>query len=604
MELLLREVRPDEVEQDVTQRDQFNTDEVGLAETLVREAHQNTMDSPSPENTGAVRTRIQVVDSAPEDVGFWLSLLEPLRPHLNSCGIDTAGVELGRPRLLVIEDFGTTGLLGAVDRKDERNFSDFWRRMGRSHKRGSQGGRWGLGKLVFSSASRIRTFFGLTIQEGDPTGRRYLMGQAVLRNHLLNGVNYAPHAFFGAAAADGLQIPVTAPAIVDVFTRAAAVTRTTQPGLSIIVPCVQADLTTDALLPHVIRNWFFPILTGKLIVEIGEHTVDAASFEELARHYGGRELQDGQIIEFIRDVKTTGESGPTVTLTGASPDVLEALDQDLLTSLRDTYATGNLVSVRVPLTLRRKVGMPLQTYVDGYLKAAPQKTGGDAIFVRGALTLPGESRGFRGRGCLAALVATEKVVVEFLGDAENPAHTRWIGTAEKLTQRWANPGVRLREVRAILNTLYELIAETGDRVHEDALLDFFSVKNAGVSEKKHSRKPVVRKPTVPPIAPRPPAYRIQQRTGGFRVTGGIGAQVPFDVRIRVAYDLIRGEPLARFNPLDFDFQKGDVTIEAEGASVTVVSANELRIEVHAPDFSVIVSGFDPERDLFLRADRQ
>jgi hypothetical protein len=41
------------------------------------------------------------------------------------------------PDCLVIEDFGTTGLTGSVDSNDEDNFSDFWRRVGRSHKAGN-----------------------------------------------------------------------------------------------------------------------------------------------------------------------------------------------------------------------------------------------------------------------------------------------------------------------------------------------------------------------------------------------------------------------------------------------------------------------------------
>ena len=65
-------------------------------------------------------------------------------------------------RLLVIEDFGTTGLTGAVDIKDDGQFCGFWRRFGRSNKKQAQGGRWGLGKLVFPSASQVRTVVGLT----------------------------------------------------------------------------------------------------------------------------------------------------------------------------------------------------------------------------------------------------------------------------------------------------------------------------------------------------------------------------------------------------------------------------------------------------------
>jgi hypothetical protein len=605
VQLLLREVQPDEVEQEVTQRDQFNTDEVVLAETLVREAHQNTMDGRGKDNQGPVRTRIQIFDADPTDADFWAGLLQPLDPHLKHCGVDLAGVDLSRPRLLVIEDFGTTGLLGAIDRKDERNFSDFWRRMGRSHKRGSQGGRWGLGKLVFSSASRIRTFFGLTIQEDDPERRKILMGQAVLKNHDIGNTSYAPHAFFGVAAQNGFQLPVTDPTTVEQFCRASALTRTDAPGLSIVVPCVQADLSPDSLLPFVIRNWFFPILTGKLIVEIGPYVVDANSFDELAKEHGGPELKDGALIEFIRELRAASETAPAITLLGPADRLFEGVEEGTLETLRESYVTGALISVRIPLTLRRKVGPPEPTYVDAYLKAAPQKPGGEAMFVRGAMTIPGEARGFRGRACFAALLAKHSAVAEFLGDAENPAHTRWTGTGDKVTQKWLNPSGRLREIRSILNALYDTIVEAKDRVHEDALLDFFSVKNTSVTDTTKSKKPVIRKPTVPVIKAAPAAYRIEQRAGGFRVRGGDPDQVPFALRIRVAYDIIRGEPLSRFSPFDFDLKRAaEMSIKAEGANVTVVSANELRVEVHSADFNLVVSGFDHERDLFVRADRR
>lgn len=604
MKLLVRQVQPDEVEQDVTQRDQFNTDEVGLGETLVREAHQNTMDGRSHMNDGPVRTRLRIVDSSDGNAGFWGPILEPLRPHLNRCGIDITGLDLARPRLLLIEDFGTTGLLGAVDHKDSRNFSDFWRRMGRSHKHGSHGGRWGLGKLVFSSASRIRTFFGLTIRDDDPARTAFLMGQAVLKNHDLNGASYAPHAFFGIPAENGLQLPVSDPELLQQFTEAASLSRTNEPGLSIVIPCVQSDITIEALMPHVIRNWFFPILTGHLVVEIGDHVIDAESFAALAREHGGTELQDGSMIEFIRDLKAASEAVPAVTLSPAA-DIFAGIDETRVCELREAYNQGSLISVRIPLVLRRKAGgIPLQTHVDAYLKSAPERPSGEAVFVRGALTLPGESRGFRGRSCFAALVAQQRDVVEFLGDAENPAHTRWTGTAEKVTQNWANPSARLREIRAILNVLYNRIVETGERLHEDALLDFFSIKNVGVEDQSKSKKPIIRKPKVPPIPPRPAAYRIQQRQGGFRVAGSDPDQIPFELRVRVAYDVARGDPLGRFSPYDFDFQKKEIHVEAEGANVQVVSANELRVEAVAEGFNVVVSGFDPERDLFLRADRQ
>ena len=48
-----------------------------------------------------------------------------------------------------------------VNIKDDGQFCGFWRRFGRSNKDAAQGGRWGLGKLVFPLASSIRMLIGL-----------------------------------------------------------------------------------------------------------------------------------------------------------------------------------------------------------------------------------------------------------------------------------------------------------------------------------------------------------------------------------------------------------------------------------------------------------
>jgi len=141
------------------QRDQFNTDEVTLVSTLVREPHQNSLDAPAAAGR-PVRTRLSIVGPAPEHRSYFMNLFAGLVPHLKASGIDLADIDLGMPRILLVEDFGTTGLTGDfTDRKDKQPFNNFWRRIGRSTKGGTAGGRWGLGKLVFSSASQIQTFF-------------------------------------------------------------------------------------------------------------------------------------------------------------------------------------------------------------------------------------------------------------------------------------------------------------------------------------------------------------------------------------------------------------------------------------------------------------
>lgn len=60
----------------------------------------------------------------------------------------------------------------------------------------SSEGRWVHGKLLFSIASAISTFFGLSIGEKDRQRLRLPMVQSILNNHAVVDVSYAPHIFF------------------------------------------------------------------------------------------------------------------------------------------------------------------------------------------------------------------------------------------------------------------------------------------------------------------------------------------------------------------------------------------------------------------------
>jgi hypothetical protein len=603
---MMRQIRPDEVEQEVTQRDQFDTDMVGLAETLVREAHQNSVDGGSSVADGPVRTRIMFTRAHADDAAFWEQLLNPLRPHLRAAGMETPDIDFTRPPLLVIEDFGTTGLLGDVDRKDNRNFSDFWRRTGRSHKHGQQGGRWGLGKLVYSSASRIRTFFAETIRDDDPSARPYLMGQTVLKHHTIGGSDYAPHGFFAVSGEDRLQLPSSDQAFIARFRSATGISRTNEPGLSIVIPFPQLDLDTTEMLPHVVRNWFFPILTGQLVVEVGNSIIDQASFPNLAREYGGPAFESGTLVAFITALEEAAQQPPLYTAVHgwATRGIEESLGADHLEELRETFVGGGLVSVRAPLTLRPKSGGVRETHIDLYLQSHGDISRADALYVRGALTVPGEARRFRGRSCYGALIAKEPSVAEFLGDAEGPAHTSWSGSAEKVKENWKNPGERLKEIRLALNYFYNAVAQPADREDKDALINIFSVRDKG-SNGQRNRGPVVKPPKVPPIPRSLSQYRIVPHRGGLAIRSTPDTQPPLQLRVRLAYDVVTGDPLKKYDPLDFNLVTSPgLAVEATGAVASISAPNELQLEVHASTFALNVDGFDVNRDVFVRVDRQ
>ena len=157
------------VEQDITQRDQFSNDDVSLSDTIIRESVQNSLDAADPEG-GPVKVTyrwLTAADGLSSD--FIGEITAAQRPHAASAGLDLSGVDLNDPTALVIEDFGTSGLTGKTDDKDDDHFCDFWRRHGKSHKTGISRGRWGLGKLVYSTTSEIGVFFWRHLQVGYPS---------------------------------------------------------------------------------------------------------------------------------------------------------------------------------------------------------------------------------------------------------------------------------------------------------------------------------------------------------------------------------------------------------------------------------------------------
>lgn len=607
MQRLARRIRPCEVDQDVTQRDQFNSDEFSIAETLIRESHQNSLDGRG-EVQATVRTRIALVEPGPEFADLWTELLEPLRPHLQASRLDLAGLDLSRPKLLILEDFGTTGLRGSYDRKDEHNFSDFWRRFGVSHKQGTSAGRWGLGKLVFSSASAIGTFFGVTVRDDDPQRQRLLMGQAVLNAHKLDGVDYAPHIFIANSGEDEIQTPEVDTGIVDQFVQAAGLTRRREPGLSIVVACANPAISEGALIPHVLSNYFFPILTGSLVVQVGATEISATTFDALATEHGDRNLSDGMIASFIRELQSVRMNEPGYSLrpgwdrAPSAQALAGALLDEEIVEMRRSYGQGELVSVRATLDLTRRDGAVVSTYVDLFLRKSPDLNIGQALYVRGEITIPGEARSFRGRGAFGALLASDRGINEFLGDAENPAHTKWIASADKLSKRWRNAATKVSAIRRVLNDLFEAISDAASQVDEDLLLDVFAVPAPARNGLKPPARVPAKMPKLPPA--RPKRFRIDRLRGGFAVRGNavVAAAVPFDIDIQVAYAVRRGDAFKRFNRFDFDLgSPTPVSTRTRGAAAAFTGPNRCRLEVQDGDFEFVATGFDPERDLEIKA---
>ena len=603
MELLFRELAGNEMERPPTQRDQFNNDDVDLVDALVRESVQNSLDA--KEGTQPVRVSFKIDILKGDSVQSAESLLqvEKLSRHLNFSGLNFESFGKDGLKYLTVEDFGTTGLKGATTSLDKKPFSDFWRRMGVSNKSGKSLGRWGLGKLVFSSASAIRVFLGYTIRS-DEEGAAYLMGQAVLTTHMDDvGVRYDSHGFYAIENPTGLQVPETSAEILASFRTLFGLERNLEPGLSIVIPFVNEQVSEEKIIGGLIKNYFFPILTGQLVAKVGSVHVNADTFPSLAQKFGDPRFSDGGFASFIGDVEQSRVSSSSAIELPKNwaKQTSDIFLKDQIESLRGKMSKGEMIYLRAPILLKRKSGEELSTAVDLFIRRSGSSIA-EPLFVRDTIVLPAETKYFRGKDVYAALVAKEKSICEFLGDAENPANTSWSASAEKLTVAWKNPVERLKEVRGVLQKTYNALSTAIEVVDKDVLVDVFGIPSEdgtsgpGAKGEKENRRPS----EIP--TPDPRKFRVNRLSGGFEIRRGQGLQphdLPFSIKVRAAYDVLRGNPFKKHDELDFHLGKKPIKIVSSGCAVELEASNSILIDVADLDFVVSVSGFDVNRDLIV-----
>jgi hypothetical protein len=267
-----------------------------LVDALVRESIQNSLDARRTRATVRVRfcfrTGAEALSSEAAQQYF-----SGLREHVDA-------IQLALPRAsepvpyLLIEDFGTRGLTGDPEIDPElesegetrNDFYYFWRNVGRSKKGHDDRGRWGLGKAVFWVASRIRTIFGLTLREDQ---RALLLGQSVLKTHILEGRRFDPYGFFARfEKRSRLPLPIEQAVLLDRFFDDFQLHRN-EPGLSIVVPYYRADeLSFERIVESAIRQYFYPITCGALTVAVEDgprrEVIDAKSIDDVAHRFGPR----------------------------------------------------------------------------------------------------------------------------------------------------------------------------------------------------------------------------------------------------------------------------------------------------------------------------
>jgi hypothetical protein len=616
--------RPSDKAREPIQGEFFATDAISNpGEALVREGIQNSLDARRNGEKVIVRIRVSGANAAVarDAVAPYLTGLdEHLRAQGN--GLREIPGDQEHCPVLVFEDFGTTGLTGdpaewQPQPGSKNHFYHFFRAEGRSDKGEKDIGRWGVGKQVFPRASRVNTVFGLTVRSDDR--KKLLMGMAVLKSHDLNGTRYDPDGWLGENGDEGLILPTEDTSFIDQFSQTFDIQRGDDPGLTIVVPWCDVDLTDENLVRAVLRGYFWPILRGKLEVIIEapkiETLLDANSLESEIEKIGND--LEREISPLVELAKWAGALSENDFFRLACPDPSRAwqwskelLPADSVDDLRQRYERGDKIAFRVAVTAREKNEKPRETFFDVYMSRDRSEQSGRPVFIREGIIIP-DVRAPRTRGVRAIVNAEDGPIAAFLGDSENPAHTQWQHDGANFRGKYTSGKGDLDFVKCAVHEIVNILCEEEETKKHSIWMNLFSIplvteESKAKAKERKARKEEGKEPDVPtPPEPRPRPFIIDRIEGGFVVRNGDmnGAPTPKALLIRAAYHVRRGDPFKKYHPADFDFSQRMKT-HFKGARTVEKKENTLRVKIDNREFRIEVTGFDPKRDVRVEVRRQ
>lgn len=583
-----------------------------LTKSLVRESVQNSLDA-RIDKSGVVTVRFVIrTGRAAASASAVARFFEGAWEHLH--GDETGVEEPPKPKsplpYLVVEDFGTKGLVGDAAHWDpfgsaKNSFFLFFRALGRSGKEGEDRGRWGVGKFVFPLASLGHCLFGYTVPLD--TRMPLLMGRMILKTHRAGDQSYHPDGHWGLQSpSSALVLPEQEASVLADFRKVFSLKRTTEPGLSVIVPWLTAELNANTVREAVVSEYFLPILRSELEVEIDDNglieRIDSSKVQELAATSEPPALR--ALLRLGLQAATWPDGQLTVLPEAVGQRESEWRDdrvpKDAEQQLIDRLAAGEPVGVRVPLKIQRKGSTARETThfdlfvqrVDGIGRQRP-------LIVREGITIPEDKTGFL-QDHVALVVVDHPALAGLVGDAETPAHN------ELQQDLIKNKFRRGRRVITLMRTAAAGLIRSLERsAREDdtsLLANFFPIPDLTDDGKRPVPTRRTTKPVVPPLPPARPRFHVTQIAEGFRVRGTDDGEIPDTLTVRFAYEVRRGNPFKKYDPADFSLLKGDLQLETRG--VLTIEQRDNGIVVHPTDkqFVIEISGFDKRRDLRVRVD--
>jgi hypothetical protein len=610
-----------------------------ISNALTREGNQNVLDEIKDLSKPA---KVKIFISGEKyaiDPSIYSPYLTDLLPHLMAEHNGIIKSELpnfdSKMPFLLFEDFNTKGLEGdpleieikdIEDAKKPHNFHFFWRAYGRSGKLAGKMGSWGVGKSVFPALSNINSFWALTIRESDKNA--YLIGQSVLRTHDRKDkpalCGYFPYGYFGKFEEDGFALPEDSISEIKDFAKNFSLKRKIEvnnndrandTGVSIIVPFPKIEVSLDSIAYSTVEQFFYPILLGKLDVEIQqedrilhlskEHFEDEISkikFSQVFRARASAQEIFKSTSTFAKWIISLSE-GQHIKLSATNAAtsykwVIKDLFKNInIPSLQESFEKGIPLAFIIPIKFQPEGQVASIRYFKAYIQKDDTLGEPENYFIRGYLTITGV-KSLKKKGVRGIVIIDDKDLVTFFGHAEGPAHTGWHKDNFKI--KYESVDQCISYLQRSLDILYNNLIKPAENLNKDLLKDYFYIDVTDTNDKGSAGNKGAKKDKSPSDfpPPKPRRFILSQVDGGFKLTNNPKNElIPTDFIVRMAYMRLDSNPLAKYSEFDFDLK--DFEVETENMTISKKEKNVIHVSPTANVFNMVIQGFDKRRDLFI-----
>ncbi len=542
-------------------------------------------------------------------------------PHLQSQALSAID------SCLVVEDFGTSGLTGALDdpERDGRgeNWNGFWFREGEGGKeRGAGNGGAGQGKITYFSTSQVRTIFGFTVRAND-RGFALFGASSFARDYQFGPHKWKRDAYWGMWQSEGsypVVLPVQADEAVNRFRTHLGLSRSTeQTGLSLVIPAPKSFDEAE-VVAITLAEFFVPIVRGDLVVKIGDVTIDRSTVVALAdsrlSDAKARELHTCTTMGFrefaVQAIDRSRNNQVVSAKHVATPTELceASFSQEDLVAMRAAIQSEQMVSVRVNLTLKPKGAPAIPGHFDVHLHCPFDLDHPEQAVVRRDLLIGEEPIGGgrlkqRARGLT---LVSDAELSTLLLSAEEATHLRWNTRLPRLGEYYKSGPDVVGLVRNGMARLLDVLNEGHQGRDFRILAKYFSAPGeATPNPERGKRKPKGKQPVIPREIPpaTPKLLALEALQDGCRVrparSGALDqASLPISVTVEFAYEGLDKDAFSEYDPLDFDLVDNAFTIQSSGCGDIERKFNRLKFSVVDRIFDISVRGFDSRLRLRMR----